>query len=66
MVRYFDDDEGEEEVLTPSRTEGVAIPIWSGRVKLPGQHQLLGWHLDRKTMEFLVEVGAEVDADEYG
>ncbi len=30
------------------------------------QHRLLGWHLDRKTLRFLLDVGAEIDVDEYG
>jgi hypothetical protein len=34
--------------------------------KLPGQHQLLGWHLDRDAVRLLARVGAEIDADEYG
>jgi hypothetical protein len=37
-----------------------------GLEKLSGQHQLLGWHLDRHVLNFLSEVGAEFDADEYG
>jgi hypothetical protein len=43
VVRYLDDAEGEPEDLTPS-AEGLE--------KLPGQHQLLGWHLDQRAMEF--------------
>lgn len=57
VVRYFHDDQGEEEEL-PSHPRGV--------VRLPGQHQLLGWHLARSVMEFLLYVGAELDIDEYG
>ena len=57
IVRYFGAEDGEEEVIdeTPE-----------GLVKLSGQHQLLGWHLHRDTLEFLNDVGAEIDADEYG
>jgi Domain of unknown function (DUF4279) len=57
LVRYLDAADGEEEIIdeTPD-----------GLVKLSGQHQLLGWHLDRDTLEFLHDVGAELDADEYG
>jgi hypothetical protein len=57
LVRYFDAEDGEEEIIdeTPE-----------GLVKLSGQHQLLGWHLDRDTLTFLYDVGAEFDADEYG
>jgi hypothetical protein len=34
--------------------------------KLSDQHQLLGWHLDRGVVQFLDEVDAELDVDEYG
>jgi hypothetical protein len=61
VVRYFGawlaEDEGEEEELTVTP---------DGLEKLPGQHQLLGWHLSREVMEFLLDVGAEMDFDEYG
>ncbi len=33
---------------------------------MPGQHQLLGWRLRREVMEFLLDIGAEMDFDEYG
>ncbi len=57
LVRNFDAADGDEEIVeeTPD-----------GLVKLSGQHQLLGWHLHRDTLAFLYDVGAEVDADEYG
>jgi Domain of unknown function (DUF4279) len=57
LVRNFDATDGDEEIIdeTPD-----------GLVKLSGQHQLLGWHLDRDTLAFLYDVGAEIDADEYG
>ena len=61
VVRYLgawlDDDEGEEEerTITPEGLE-----------KLPGQHQLLGWHLGPEILAFLTRVGAELDLDEYG
>jgi hypothetical protein len=56
VVRYLDDDEGELELST----------IVRGMKKLPGQHHLLGWHLDLEVMRFLCEVGADLDIDEYG
>jgi hypothetical protein len=31
-----------------------------------GQHQLLGWVLDREVLEFLPAVDAVLDVDEYG
>jgi hypothetical protein len=43
-VRYFGDDEGEEELLSPPDAE---------LVKIPGQHHLLGFHLDRRILDFL-------------
>jgi hypothetical protein len=57
LVRYFGADDGDEEIIdeTPE-----------GLVKLSGQHQLLGWHLSHDTLAFLNDVGAEIDADEYG
>jgi hypothetical protein len=57
VVRYFNDDGGEEESPQPNGTD---------LVRLPGQHQLLGWHLDRRVLEFLHRTGAELDVDEYG
>jgi hypothetical protein len=56
VVRVFEHPEGEDEDLT-SPVEGMQ--------KLPGQHQLLGWHLDARTLEFLRRTRAELDADEY-
>ena len=57
LVRDFDDEEGEEEELSPPDA-----PLQ----KLSGQHQLLGWHLDAELLSLLVRVGAHIDADEYG
>jgi hypothetical protein len=57
VVRYFDVEDGEEEKITVTP---------EGLVKLSGQHQLLGWHLDHDVLAFLVDVGAEFSADEYG
>jgi hypothetical protein len=57
LVRFFDNEDGEEEKLSPPDA-----PLQ----KLAGQHQLLGWHLDRDSLRFLAHVGAEIDADEYG
>jgi hypothetical protein len=57
VVRYFGDAEGEEEALTTTP---------EGFVRLPGQHQLLGWHLGQQVLAFMVAVGAELDFDEYG
>ncbi|MGX6606060.1 DUF4279 domain-containing protein [Micromonosporaceae bacterium Da 78-11] len=55
VVRHF--DEGEDEDLST----GV-----DGLVKLAGQHQLLGWHLNRRTLNFLTATNADLDVDEYG
>lgn len=60
VVRRFNDPEGEEENLEPLDTEiGVLEHI-------PGQHQLLGWHIDPEIVDFLIATGAEIDIDEYG
>jgi Domain of unknown function (DUF4279) len=59
VVRHLDDDEGEEEELTE---QVVGERTY---VKLSGQHQLLGWHLDRRCLDFLERTGAELDVDEY-
>lgn len=56
VVRVFGHPAGEPEDLS-GPTDGLE--------KLPGQHQLLGWHLDRPTLEFLRLTGAELDIDEY-
>ncbi|MEU8296546.1 DUF4279 domain-containing protein [Micromonospora sp. NPDC048909] len=56
VVRVFEHPDGEEEDLTgPSE----------GFEKLAGQHQLLGWHLDARMLEFLRLTRAELDVDEY-
>ncbi len=57
VVRYFNDEAGEEEDLTSSA---------GGLEKLSGQHQLLGWRLNPETMAFLADVRADLDVDEYG
>ncbi|SCL37589.1 protein of unknown function [Micromonospora pallida] len=57
VVRYFGDEDSEEENPQPDDTD---------LVRLPSQHQLLGWHLDRRVLEFLQNTGAELDVDEYG
>jgi uncharacterized protein DUF4279 len=56
VVRYFNDEEGEEEDKA-AETHGLK--------KLEGQHQLLGWHLSKEVLEFLTDVRAELDIDEY-
>ena len=59
VVRFFDDDEGEEDRPNPDAEE-------LGMHKLDGQHFLLGWHLDKNVLQFLERTGAELDVDEYG
>jgi hypothetical protein len=56
LVRHFGAADGEGEIIdqTPD-----------GLVKLSGQHQLLGWHLHHATIA-LHDVGADIDAGEYG
>jgi Domain of unknown function (DUF4279) len=59
IMRSFDDRQGVEEELTPA-----GAPI--GLVKLPGQHQLLGFHLDVALLARFVSLGCSLDFDEYG
>jgi hypothetical protein len=56
VVRYFNDDEGEEEAFSAPNA-----PLQT----LQGQHQLLGWNLGSRVLGFLVAVGADLDVDEY-
>ncbi|WP_435204947.1 DUF4279 domain-containing protein [Micromonospora sp. bgisy143] len=56
IVRVFEQPAGEAEDLT-----GPAENLH----RLPGRHQLLGWHLDLRAMEFLRLTRAELDVDEY-
>ncbi len=56
VVRVFEHPDGEEEDLTG--------PV-EGLEKLAGQHQLLGWHVDSRVLEFLRLTRAELDVDEY-
>ncbi|MEV0427994.1 DUF4279 domain-containing protein [Micromonospora sp. NPDC050495] len=56
VVRVFEHPDGEEEDLTG--------PV-EGLEKLPGQHQLLGWHVDARVLDFLRLARAELDVDEY-
>jgi len=61
IVRYFNDEDGEEESFEAAVTK-------DGRLleKLPGQHQLLGWYLTAQQLEFLVSINCSISADEYG
>ena len=61
VARWFDMEEGEEE------DDGL-VTLDDGRVlqRAGGQHQLLGWLLDRRAISFLAAVGADLDVDEYG
>jgi hypothetical protein len=61
IVRDFDAEDGEAEVL-----DDTLLPDGTVLSKFPGQHQLLGWHLDADTMRLLLTMHAEVDCDEYG
>lgn len=59
MVRDFDAVDGEKEAHGD-----VRLPDGDTLATLPGQHQLLGWHIDTETVRFLAYVGAEIDCDE--
>jgi hypothetical protein len=54
--RWFGDDDGEEEVGVVKGADGSTLRegVW-----------LYGWHLDREVLEFLVDIGADLDVDEY-
>lgn len=60
VVRHFDDDGEEEQPIVVDLADGRSFE------KLAGQHQLLGWHLEPRILEFLIESGCELDVDEYG
>ena len=54
--RHFDPDDGEAEDLD----------VNDDFEKVPGQHQLLGFHLDVDLLARLTKMGCPVDFDEYG
>jgi hypothetical protein len=56
VVRWFGDEDGDEEVgpIVDNTGSVVREGLW-----------LFGWHLDMAVLGFLVYVGAEVDVDEY-
>jgi hypothetical protein len=56
VVRYLDADDGEAEVHADA----------DGLVTLAGQHQLLGFHLGARVLDFARRAGAHLDFDEYG
>lgn len=58
FMRSFGDDEGIED------DEGLELP--GNLVRLPRQHQLLGFHLDVDLMRRLVALDCPLDFDEYG
>jgi hypothetical protein len=61
IVRCFDEAAGEEE--EPSVIE---MPNGGQLEKMPGQHQLLSWHLSPTVIDFLSATHASLDFDEYG
>ncbi|MBV1852040.1 DUF4279 domain-containing protein [Catellatospora tritici] len=52
VVRYFGDKD--EDSTSPVEQES------------PEQHNLFGWHLDARVLDFLRRTHAELDVDEYG
>ncbi|SCF70308.1 protein of unknown function [Streptomyces sp. Cmuel-A718b] len=50
VVRYFNEDEQQQEAGQPQEGE---------------RHNLFGWALDREAIEFLAATGAYLDVDEY-
>lgn len=55
VVRFFGDEE-----------DGVAAPVVPALPSIPARHRPLGWHLDRRVLDFLQITRAELDVDEYG
>ena len=53
-------------VRTFGEGEAEAHPPTGELVVISGQHQLLGWHLERSVIAFLAATGIELDVDEYG
>lgn len=60
VVREFDGLDGEEECHADLQLGDVTLVV------VPGQHQLLGFHLSSEILSFLTAAGASVDFDEYG
>lgn len=60
IVRYFNDQDGQDDLPDPWEEDGHTYE------KLPGQHHMLGWFIQREQLELLVRMGAAIDADEYG
>ncbi|MEU0546888.1 DUF4279 domain-containing protein [Micromonospora sp. NPDC005979] len=63
LIREIDASEG------PGITGTLQVVRYlddDGDVEGSPQHQLLGWHLDRRALDFLHRTGAELDVDEYG
>ncbi|MEU8157458.1 DUF4279 domain-containing protein [Micromonospora sp. NPDC048986] len=59
LVRVIDESEGE------GRTSTLQVVRYFNDDDGDQQHRL-GWHLDRRALEFLRHTGAELDVDEYG
>ena len=55
VVRYFDHSKGEREFIDEE----------ANFIKLPGQHQLLGWYISSANIAFLASIEADLDVDEY-
>lgn len=60
VMRSFDDPDGTEE------DDGRSPDLPDNLVRVEGQHQLLGFHLDTELMARLVALGCSLDFDEYG
>lgn len=54
VVRFFGEDEEDEDSEEEWMTE------------VPTRPRPLGWHLDRRVLDFLQTTRAELDVDEYG
>lgn len=56
VVRWFGDDDGDEEVGFVGGPDGSILREGVS---------LYGWHLDHDVLEFLADIGADLDVDEY-
>jgi hypothetical protein len=67
VFRDFDADDGAEDDAEDAPRQvaqrgGQDLDL----VRLSGQHQLLGWHLDAEVVAFFSTLGCAFDFDEYG
>ncbi|MFC7501058.1 DUF4279 domain-containing protein [Nocardioides sp. CPCC 206347] len=59
VVRYFNDRNGVAEEQVETEQDGHQL------VKMPGQHQMLGWALEPEALGLLASMNATIWFDEY-